>query len=114
MSYIFKTDCKAGAGIKFKLTAYKKDWESMSYYFYEEDGDGERKTDTKKLLNLDDCESRESREGSQMQDCSITLKEYSENEIAEMGLTEKNQQTAACIFPPNSWGIMRISMEIID
>ena len=111
MSYIFKTDCKAGAGIKFKLTAYKKDWESMSYYFYEEDGDGERKTDTKKLLNLDDCKSVY---GGLMEECSITLKEYSENEIAELGLKEKNQQTAAFIFPPGSYGLMRISMEIID
>ena len=49
-----------------------------------------------------------------MKECSITLKEYSENEIAELGLTEKNQQTAACMFAPGSYGLMKIAMEIVD
>ena len=80
----------------------------MAYYYYQADGT-KITTDTQKLLK--NCQKTN---GGTMTQCDITLKEYSDSEIATLGVTQKNQNSAGFIFPPNSYGFRgaRISIRM--
>ena len=47
-----------------------------------------------------------------MTECDVTLKEYSNAELARLDLTQKNQNSAGFIFPPNSYGFQGASISI--
>ena len=85
--------------------AEHSDWDNMQYYYYQADGN-KITTDTQKLLK--NCQKFLD---SIWTECEITLKEYSDSEIATLGLTQKIQNTAGFIFPPNSYGFRHASVD---